>query len=1033
MRIKSSDILSRLGYNFLYRVEEASEPEYSMIKFKDILPEFKKHMLRDTKLYKHQYDGYNALQKGLNLILISGTGSGKTEAWILHVLSMIKNDPGYRVLAIYPTLALANDQIRRIREYARLVEAETLQLDSVRRSELVASIGRRGLREKITSANVVISNPAFIMHDVKKLLLMPTSSLLYNFYKKLNLIVIDEIDFYSPRSLSLLLGLLKILSEYSDVKPQVAVLTATLSNPDDLGIYLKEITGRDYAVIHGKPFNVENHQYIVLGKNIEAIWRKLRSYRREIEEISDEAVRRELLRAIDSFEYFRENIHRIVQLAEIQGIELPSLTIDYAEIIKEYLNDEYVTLVFTYSISMAEEIVRTVKNRYGEDQPIASHHHLVSKKKREEIEEAARKGLIKVIVSPRTLSQGIDIGTVARIVHLGLPSDVREYYQREGRKGRRKELGFSETVIIPYSRWDRELLSQGFKVFEKWLNLGIEKTLINPDNLYMYMFTGLSKILSPWYRKKLDNREEETLKRIGVLSGRNIDYRLAKWIYERLNFYEFAPPYGIKRYLVKGNEKIPLEPIGHCDLVEKFQPGNIDYSEEAIVTHLETGKSTRYVRAVYEKPIREINFYSDDAFAVALEEYRYIKLNWGEKPSIIREILSGRLTSEELCVVYTPWNGFGKYRKIPDRCIWKLRSEKPRVLSRGEKILIYYDRRQIYVPKPTAGEYRDYTYGYLYSVDPGENSELLRLGLAMLMIILRRKYGIAFETIMYDVIKLGEYKYFSLHEPEAAGIIDKLDWLSIRKTVEEYTFDDLDLILLSEIDDIAYSILVTYDFDTEIVRQGILRIIDYILSRDKIRLVLAGREIIIPKPSPALKILSLSIIAEILETSTELPRLLVGIDVYDGANHYSSVVLYPPIPYIKPPEEVRSIENIINEKTMYEDFKLLITSREKVLSQLKTSNLRQLGLLIEAYSDKVIDLSKLLIDQGFKNTSFLDLSYNYLKNKLVDPAKVREALKNIRDKGSIDKKNRGIIEDYLRGVSEAIYISYLMLQALNPK
>ena len=235
---------------------------------------------------------------------------------------------------------------------------------------------------------------------------------------------------------------------------------------------------------------------------------------------------------------------------------------------------------------------------------------------------------IKVIVSPRTLSQGIDIGLVKRIVHLGLPDDVREYYQREGRKGRRKELGFSETIIIPRSRWDRELFSKGFEVFEKWLNLGIEKTLINPDNLYIHLFTGIAKLLSPWYREELSSLEKEALRRTGVLREDGINTNLLKWIFERMNFYEFAPPYGIKRYLIKNNERIPLEPIGHCDLVEKFQPGNIDYSEEAIVTHIETGRSTRHVRAVIEKPIREISFYEDDAFAVALEEYRYITVSY---------------------------------------------------------------------------------------------------------------------------------------------------------------------------------------------------------------------------------------------------------------------------------------------------------------------------------------------------------------------------------------------------------------------
>jgi len=1033
LRIKSSEIFDKLGYDYRHWVEPSSKPELSKLKFSDIVPEFSKIELGSFNLYKHQFAGYNALVEGNNLILISGTGSGKTEAWILYAISKIKESRGFKVLALYPTLALANDQIKRISRYLSLIGKEVLQIDSVKKAEYIATRGRSWLKQVINTVNIVISNPAFILHDIKKLLINPRKSLLHRFYKGLNLLIVDEIDFYGPRSIALLLALIKIICDISDEAPQIVVLTATLSNPDDLGRYLEKVTGRKTTIVRGKPFNIENHVYIVLGKNIKALWNKLREKRRAIlEKARNRSLYEELSKALESYEYFSRDTYKWLLVLQSIGVETPSLSIDPSEVLSAYLHDKYVTIVFTHSISLAEEVVRSVKTKIGREAPIASHHHLVPKKEREKIEEHARKGLLKVIVSPRTLSQGIDIGTVARIVHLGLPSSVREFVQREGRKGRREEVGFSETVIIPFSRWDKELLAKGIDALSKWLGMGIEKTLINPENMYIHLFIGLAKIRSPWYKGELSTKEREALEAVGVISSKGVNEDLAKWIYERMNFYEFAPPYGIKRYLVKGEKKIPLEPIGHCDLVEKFQPGNIDYSEEAIVTRIDTGHSTRHVRAVYEEPISEVNFYRDDAFSIALEEYQYIKMQWGEKPNILRDILSGRLTSEELCVVYVPRKGFGRYRKIPDRCIWKLRSEKPRVKVLGDHIHVYYDRRQIYVPKPTGGEYRDYTYGYLYSVEPGENSELMRLALASLMIILRRVYGVAFETIMYDVIKLGEYKYFSLHEPEAAGIIESIDWLDVRKKVQKYRFDELDPILLAEIDELAYSILISYELNWELVRSQIIRLIDYILALDKIRIMVGKRELTLPKPSPALRLLSLSPMAEVIDEDSEAPKILVALAVFNGEETESATALYPPIPYIRPPQDLLEIEKKVMDWILYDDYKLIVANREAVLRQLKLANLKQLVLLIEKFEDKVLDLSVLAEKQGIKPFSYDALATAIGEEDEVIPQKIQEIVSRIGG-FSLSKNSSKLIRRYLELQAKKTYLAYLIIETLSKK
>lgn len=1029
MRVSARDVLSGKGYGFVELVKEPVEPELVDLRFADLIPQLASLPIGGCRLYAHQYRAFQALREGRNVILKAGTGSGKTEAWMLYVLDELSKGRRIRVLALYPTLALANDQVKRMSRYLSLFGDEPFQIDSVKRGEYVSRHGGSAMRLRARSASVVVSNPAFILHDLKKYLVRKQTALLASLYENIDLLVIDEIDFYSPRSIALLLAMTDVLSTVSEKPPQVAVLTATLSNPDDLGAFLKEKTGREYSVIDGKPFQVENRYYIVLGRNLEHLWKTIKEewgrileHHRELEEYSD---------IVNDFRRFKENSLKILSILEALGYQFPEPGVDAAEIISGFMEDEYLTIVFTRSISTAEEILRELRNRYGENIPVATHHHLVSKKKREEVEEAARSGRIKILISPRTLSQGIDIGEAARVIHLGLPDDVREFHQREGRKGRRRELGFAESVIIPFSRWDRELLSNGFEALRKWLELGVEKTVINPSNLYIHLFTGIVKLKSPWFKAELSSLEEEALRRAGVLTQQGVNPRMLDTVFERLNFYEYAPPYGIKRYIERGGELIPLEPIGHCDLVEKFQPGCIDYGEDALVVAINHGRTTRHVKSIVEKNIREVDFYADDALSTALEEYRYVKLNWGEKPQLVRDLLSGRITSEELCVVYVPENGFGRYRKIPDRCIWTVRSEKPRVITRGGSPIVYYDKKTIYVPMPTGGEYRDFTYGYIYTVDPVENAELLRLALATLMIILRRRYGIAFETIMYDVVKIGEYKYFSLHEPEAAGLINTFNWLDVRKTVEEYVFDDLDRILLSEIDDIAYSTLITMGFNWEPVRQQLLRCIDYILSREKIKVRLAGLEAVIPKPSPALKLLSLSIVSEILDEEALQPSLLVSLGVYDGGGHDVAVELYPPIPYVKPPPRLLQLERHIAEKAVYEGYTILVEDRDMVIQQAKRANLRQLVSLLGDPSVKVIDVSKEAGKLGVTASSIEEAVTSAVSDEpKVDPAEVLRVFHNVREAGRLHGEQAGVIEGFTRRKAKILYLKYLILSEL---
>jgi len=188
-------------------------------------------------------------------------------------------------------------------------------------------------------------------------------------------------------------------------------MTATLGNPRDLANYLSKVNSRKSIIIEGRPFKVKNIGYIVLGKNLRRIW----SYTRRFREIFlRENVGNDVRKALEDYDVFKENVFKILEIARSIGIDVPKIEFDITELLQQYVYDKGLTIVFTNSIAMAEQFSRRLKNILDNSlrDSVAAHHHLISKSLREKIEEGARNGYIKIIFSPRTLSQGIDIGRV---------------------------------------------------------------------------------------------------------------------------------------------------------------------------------------------------------------------------------------------------------------------------------------------------------------------------------------------------------------------------------------------------------------------------------------------------------------------------------------------------------------------------------------------------------------------------------------------------------------------------------------------
>jgi len=1038
--IPSSKVFDKLGYEYLSFPDEPSEPEYADVKFRELIPEFmtadgRAREIADKNLYKHQFEAIKALSEGKNVILISGTGSGKTEAWAIYTL---KNR--LRALAIYPTLALSQDQINRLRSYYAALGLREVVVEVDR--PLIDKLGDpKKARELISKALLIITNPAFLMADIKRLASGARSrsrSILLDFLRDVDLIIVDELDYYGSRRATLLLTLIEILEEYvCSKRPQIVVLTATLGNPEELKQYLSQINGRNTEIIKGRAFKVRNFTYLVLGKNLRKIWYMIQSNRAKIEKKIPE-----ITPLIKDFETFRDNVFNVIELLKEHGFKIPELGLDIIEILAEYVksNEKCVTVVFTPSIRSAETLAKKLRARLKEETTysdedlntiIATHHHLIDVDKRCKIEELARHGVVKVIFTVRTLLQGIDIGTIVRIVHYGLPEDVREFKQREGRKGRRKELPFSETVIVPIKPWGRKVVELGIEGLKEYVSMPLENVFINPNNKYVLMFKAMFKVrkylindLTEEERKLLE--ELKLVKLVGGLFETSLTLsEKGKKIWRDFNFYEFGPPYGVNRILInkQGEEEFIGNNVSRRDLVEKYQPGCFDYSNDAVIVKIRKRNSI-----IEQDIINAIN--SRKFLKEAYEQYCAIKRRWGEETDISRDITSGKLTFIVQCYIRVPHNGFGEFFEEPELVAWEIESRKPKVVKFGDEYRIIYESKHIILNSRVKGTYRDFTYGYMYELDPTENVDDIRIGLALLKLILRLSdYKISLTELSYAVEEKPR-KLMLIWENDCSGIIESIDWDRVRRFVDDFKPSRICELLLWAIDEDVAVKIIENNISWDEMKKYAHKVLDYIQEVLRLKLKDLG-EVRIPKPSKEHKLLSLDVFP--VDVNSTIYYIVTS---FDG-EEYDQLVL-----------EIHECRQLtfntldginrllyVIRRAIDEGFRVLIYGQKNQLQEVaKNSTTLQILLEMLEATNMVIDVHDIV-----KKVLGLDIApieelekYLNIQMRDVSLAHLRSLYHNALVKGAIEEfLNKA--KEYSKSNAYSTYIMYLIFTILRQK
>lgn len=229
---------SRGSPRFIYVHEEVvREPEPGPRVEQVGLHEALVERLKDSgieRLYKFQYEAYKAITSGEDVFLASGAATGKTEAFILPVLDMAVKE-GAKSIIIYPTKALARDQLVRFRRYSIpfLLRMAVLDGDTPRHE-----------RERIYSnpPDLLITNPDMIHFS------LPRSRRFRALASGAKVVVLDEAHVYEGSFGSHVRLVLERLRACSGHDVQFVASSATIGNPAELGELL---FGRQVKVIEG--------------------------------------------------------------------------------------------------------------------------------------------------------------------------------------------------------------------------------------------------------------------------------------------------------------------------------------------------------------------------------------------------------------------------------------------------------------------------------------------------------------------------------------------------------------------------------------------------------------------------------------------------------------------------------------------------------------------------------------------------------------------------------------------------------------
>jgi len=358
------------------------------------------------EFYTHQAAAIDAVSppNGRHVVIVTGTASGKTLCYNVPVISTLLSDPDARALYLFPTKALAQDQLGAI---DRLREAEPLLAERIRASTYDGDVSPARRRAARCSANIILSNP-----DMLHASILPQNARWARdgFLPNLKFVVIDEIHAYRGTFGSHVAGVIRRLRRmcrHYRSDPIFICCSATIANPRELasGLIAAPETDIDLIDDDGAP---RGRKYFVL-------WNP--------------------------------------PLIDRSGLERRSANIEAQRLMRDLIVDGAQTITFARARVVAELIYKYLKDELGRRHPelvdrVRSYRGGYLANERRKIEQDLFSGALLGVCSTNALELGIDVGTLDAAIIVGFPGTICSIWQQAGRAGRARDESLA--VFVAY-------------------------------------------------------------------------------------------------------------------------------------------------------------------------------------------------------------------------------------------------------------------------------------------------------------------------------------------------------------------------------------------------------------------------------------------------------------------------------------------------------------------------------------------------------------------------------------------------------